>query len=271
MVFDVPVTVIIPFYNDAHQIERALASVQQQTARPTHVLIVNDASLPAEAEMLESIALKFQDWELGITHSSVNRGPSSSRNLAWDQADTKYVAFLDSDDSWHPDKLRSQVEILEEHNFDLLGTRSNNSQSTRKQKLFTVISGNAQVLRNRFATSSVMVRNTHAHRFDTSKRYSEDNDLWCRIILSGASAGIVNRELTFYHKPPRSREGASGRYIEMFRGQLSVYSGLRRDGLISHALWCVANISAVARFGRRMMLVSTSLSLELARRKIGRS
>lgn len=104
------VSIIIPAYNALDYLPMTLASVLHQTFEDFEVIIINDGSSDA-----------IEDWFAKTVHdprvtlvSQVNNGPSAARNAGIQHAKGDYIAFLDADDLWEPDKLSKQVQILDE-------------------------------------------------------------------------------------------------------------------------------------------------------------
>ena len=104
------VTVIIPTFNRAHKIPRAIASVLYQTFADYEILVVDDGSEDATHEVLT----RFRSHIKWITHSK-NLGVSAARNTGIRESHSPLIAFLDSDDYWLPDKLAAQISFFSEH------------------------------------------------------------------------------------------------------------------------------------------------------------
>jgi glycosyltransferase involved in cell wall biosynthesis len=104
------VSVIIPTFNRAHKIARAVASVLYQTFANYEILVVDDGSEDATSKALAPFLPHIQC----ITHSS-NLGVSAARNTGIKASDSPLIAFLDSDDYWLPEKLAAQVSFFSEH------------------------------------------------------------------------------------------------------------------------------------------------------------
>lgn len=109
---DPEVTVIIPCYNAQEFIEEALRSVESQTFESWKIIAVNDGSIDGTGRLLENASSRL-DSRLTVV-SGENRGACHARNLAIASAKSEFVAFLDADDIWEPDKLRLQMEALAE-------------------------------------------------------------------------------------------------------------------------------------------------------------
>jgi len=104
------VSVIIPTFNRAHRIARAVASVLYQTFTDYEVLVVDDGSEDATSEVLQP----FRSRVKCIYHSK-NLGVSAARNTGITESHSPLIAFLDSDDYWLPGKLAAQVSFFSEH------------------------------------------------------------------------------------------------------------------------------------------------------------
>jgi cellulose synthase/poly-beta-1,6-N-acetylglucosamine synthase-like glycosyltransferase len=101
-------SVVIPAYNAGPFIDEALASVYAQTLAPGQVIVINDGSTDDTEQRLRRLASRFPPTFLW--QSQPNRGMTRARNAALRLATRKYVAFLDADDIWHPNKLECQLE-----------------------------------------------------------------------------------------------------------------------------------------------------------------
>lgn len=103
-----PVSVVIPFYNGNATIQRAIASINAQTARPLEILVVEDGSPdPLDAGQLQS------EVEVRVIRHERNRGIPAARNTAIREARGDWIALLDQDDEWVPGKLEWQWAEVE--------------------------------------------------------------------------------------------------------------------------------------------------------------
>jgi glycosyltransferase involved in cell wall biosynthesis len=106
------VSVVVPTYNRAHLIGRAIASVLAQTYAPVDIVIVDDGSTDGTREL---IARDYgKDRRVRYFHKA-NGGPASARNVGFANSVGEYVALLDSDDTWCPWKLALQVRCMNCH------------------------------------------------------------------------------------------------------------------------------------------------------------
>lgn len=103
------VSVVIPTYNRAHLISRAIHSVLNQTYQDLEIVIIDDGSIDNTEEIVKS----FEDERIVYLRHSKNKGASAARNTGIKASKGDYIAFQDSDDEWFPDKLERQVNTFD--------------------------------------------------------------------------------------------------------------------------------------------------------------
>jgi len=182
------VSVVIPAYNAEAYIADTVDSALAQTYYPIEVLVADDGSSDRTADIVS-------DYRPPVRYlHQENRGPAGARNLALRHARGRYIAFLDADDVWHPEKLRVQVQLMEQNpDAGICGARSmtlrhgaelhwpplDREPECRRVALKDI------VVKNRFRTSTVIVRRaavSEAGEFDESIFGPEDWDMWRRIV-----------------------------------------------------------------------------------------
>lgn len=111
------VSVIIPTYNRARLLPRAIQSVLNQTYNNFELIIVDDGSI----DNTEDVVKKFQKSDPRIIYikNDKNKGPSASRNIGIEIAKGEYIAFQDSDDEWLPEKIEKQIKFFEDTPLDV--------------------------------------------------------------------------------------------------------------------------------------------------------
>lgn len=110
------VSAIIIFLNEERFLAEAIASVLAQTYARWELILVDDGSTDRSSGVAQTYAARQPDRIRYLEHDGhANKGMGASRNLGLDHARGRYIGFLDADDIWMPDKLRSQVAILEAH------------------------------------------------------------------------------------------------------------------------------------------------------------
>ncbi|HEX8523946.1 MAG TPA: glycosyltransferase family A protein [Tepidisphaeraceae bacterium] len=204
----VPVSVVIPTYNSASFVVEAIESVLAQTVAPAEIIVVDDGSTDNTAAVLEPYANRiryiFQE----------NTGVSAARNRGIEAANGDFIAFLDADDIWHPQKLEYQMDVFHRiPALGLLGTsgfdvpaKSLPSYDRIPDNAFTFINWRQLAVKNHLFASSVVVRSSIlsiAGEFDTRMQGPEDRDLWLRIaeISTVVNLGLP---LTGYRVVPGS-------------------------------------------------------------------
>lgn len=108
------VSVIMPAYNSERHIAESIASVQAQTLSSWELCIADDCSTDATAQIVKEIAK--QDARVKYIKMASNGGAAKARNAALDAAEGRYIAYLDADDIWLPEKLAKQLAFMEERN-----------------------------------------------------------------------------------------------------------------------------------------------------------
>lgn len=109
------VSVIVPNYNCENFIEETVNSVINQTYKNWELLIVDDCSTDGSVEVIKK--LQAADGRIKLFINEKNSGAAASRNKALKEASGKWIAFLDSDDLWLPDKLEKQIAFMEENGY----------------------------------------------------------------------------------------------------------------------------------------------------------
>ena len=110
------VSIIMPSWNTAKFIAKSIQCVIDQTYQNWELLIVDDCSTDNTNEIVEPF---LSDKRVKFFHNEKNSGAALTRNKAMREAKGEWIAFLDSDDLWTPDKLDKQVKFMEEHGYVL--------------------------------------------------------------------------------------------------------------------------------------------------------
>ena len=178
------VSVIIPTYNRSKPLQQALSSVYAQTLLPEEVIVIDDGSTDDTKSMIEKHFPSVR-----YIHQR-NRGVSAARNKGILLATGNWLAFLDSDDEWLPDKLHMQIQALDAsenkvcHSEEIWirnGTRVNAMKKHTKRGGWIFPHCLALCL---MSPSSIIIHRSVFERvgvFDESLPACEDYDLWLRI------------------------------------------------------------------------------------------
>jgi len=198
------ISVVIPTFNRARQIQAALKSILEQTYQEIEVIVVDDGSRDGTGEALQQIISRQGGNGKPVRYFfQPNQGQSAARNKGVEEARGEWVAFLDSDDVWLPEKLEWQVRAIEQFKgkscacitdarlVDDLGmdTTVFRESGKRYQETLGMESGAARTLvetREPFWVSTLLVRADVAKQvgwFDSHLQYAEDHDFLFRLSL----------------------------------------------------------------------------------------
>jgi glycosyltransferase involved in cell wall biosynthesis len=258
-----PVSVVIPCYRCASTIERAVASVMAQSRQPAELILVDDASGDGTVKVLEDVRSRHPQW-ITLEILTQNSGAASARNRGWELASQPYVAFLDSDDTWHPCKLEWQYGHMSAHpEVALCGHRfvlEKPGQWPARQDLdpkfqTTLISKRFILLKNPFVTPSVMLKRSIPMRFQEGRRHMEDHLLWAEVALAGQRVERLETPLTSIYKPNYGASGLSGQMLDMQRSDASNYRLLHEKGHIGWFLKTALQAYSWCKFARRLVVV----------------
>jgi glycosyltransferase involved in cell wall biosynthesis len=203
------VSVIIPYYNREEFIDEAVQSVLAQTLKPLEIIIVNDCSRESSRRYLDRYANVCTILDL-----TVNVGLSGSRNAGIGVARGQFIALLDDDDYWLPQKLELQRNYMEEHPLCSAVTCSVSAFfSDRPDQLWTRFGAGpitlAQSLMEDYwaVPSSLMVRRSAmlgVGGFDQRFRECEDRDFMIRFCAAGYRIEGISKTLVRYRRTGQS-------------------------------------------------------------------
>lgn len=187
-----PVSVIMPAYNAAAYIEEAIRSVMDQTYPAWRLLVLDDGSADDTVQIVRNLAQ--QDPRITLLCNDANMGAARTRNLGLELCEDGYVAFLDSDDWWHPAKLATQVALAVETGADIVYTSyaiiDADSRPCRQPYLVPEYTDFNRMLRENVIGCSAVLLSPQAarrYRFPTGF-YHEDYCLWLDILRDGGRA-----------------------------------------------------------------------------------
>ncbi|MFO2464112.1 glycosyltransferase [Pseudomonas sp. 15FMM2] len=262
------VSVVIPCYCCKSTIRRALESVYLQSLRPAEVILIDDSSPDDTLSFLYELAAEYSKGWIKVGSLAVNSGPGTARNKGWDMATQRYVAFLDSDDSWHHNKIELQYDWMERNPEAVLTGQKGlmiDVASSEVRTLyghgdvkFTEVIKKRLLISNHFSTPSIMLRRELTFRFPESKRFCEDYELWCELCCSGLKCYSMDQPLTFCHKPLYGAAGLSSHLWKMEKGELGVYSAMREKRKIGRVHSCALKAWSLVRYVRRALKIRYS-------------
>jgi glycosyltransferase involved in cell wall biosynthesis len=214
---DMRISVIIPAYNSGAYIERAINSVLSQTRPSDEIIVVNDGSTDNTSEILKRYGNKIKVIEQS------NAGVSAARNAGIGAAAGDWIAFLDADDEYLPEKLRLQSEAVQRNpglcwvtgNYFFCQCRNNHRRypALSAEKIEAVrdsLAGkeifgsyfHAYSLRAAGNTDTMLIRKDkliEAGLFVQGRTIIEDEDLWLRLAYLGLQMGMVFEPIAVYY------------------------------------------------------------------------
>jgi len=195
------VSIITPSYNTAKFIEESIESVLQQTYKNWEMIIVDDCS----TDETDEIVKKFNDARIKYVKNDRNSGAAISRNKALLQAKGRWIAFLDSDDVWEPEKLEKQVSFMERNNY-IFSYTCYTEIDENSNPIGTVISGPKRIKKrgmNRYCWPGCLTVMYDAKAIGVIQipNIQKNNDyaMWIRINEK-ADCYLLNESLAKYRK-----------------------------------------------------------------------
>lgn len=260
------VSVVIPCYCCADTIERAVESVMAQTMLPTEVWLVEDDSGDGGRTLakLRQIQRCYNETvNIEVIPLLMNSGPAGARNAGWDASTQPYIAFLDADDAWHPQKLEIQYCWMRDHpnvamtGHDWLWVQSSKPNHVLETGLRAQqVSRRKQLFSNRFLTPTVMLCRELSYRFPEGKKRDEDGELFLSIVLDGHSAWRLELPLTYLYKAPFGESGLSGDLWEVQKAVLGTYWHQVREGRLTFKVFVLLVPWLLAKHLRRLVIAT---------------
>ncbi len=222
------VSVIIPAYNRGRYIRQTVESVLNQTYTNIELIVIDDGSTDDTRDVLEG----YGDRIIMLEHEGrQNRGQSASINLGLDHASGEYLAILDSDDYWEPDKIESQVGYLQQHPQAGLVYGNGTAVNERGEFLYNIYprthreeSKPEKVLLDCYFSlpSNALMRKSLLKKtgyFDETLRAGQDHDMAIRIA-EVVRLAYIDKPLFHYRRHnesiSRSNKGAVSRWSNGF-------------------------------------------------------
>lgn len=225
------VSVIIPMYNSKDTIKSAIESVLNQTYKePIEIIVVNDGSKDGCEKIVEKMIINNQTNRTIKLINKPNGGVSSARNRGIKEASGEYIAFLDSDDMWHPQKLELVFEALKDDSIKFIGhsyTLENNFDKKFNLEKLSKVSFTKLLLKNFAVTPSIIIKKEICEYFDETMTHTEDHELWLRIALK-TDVHYLDLPLTTLGRPTMTRGGLSANRWAMRKGELQMYKNIIR-------------------------------------------
>lgn len=253
------VSVIMPAYNAEKTIAKSIDSVLSQTFVDWEFIIVNDMSTDNTAKVVESFIKNGHPIKL-ITNKK-NIGVAATRNIAISHATGKYVAFLDSDDVWHRDKLLRHMAFLKKTNGKISFTATKYINEMGKVSSYTLPAKSRLYYRdllkaNSMSCSSVVACRKLVMRYPFQRgNLHEDYLTWLQALKEVGCAYGLNEPLLMYRMVKGSR---SSNRVESAKMLYRTYCALGYSSCMSFMLtirYALGSISKRAKIKRISSIV----------------
>lgn len=246
------VSIIVPVHNVKKYIAETVECVRRQTYGNWELLLVEDCSTDGTAQALDGYLDEVNDGRIKLTHMSENVGAAKARNFGLEQACGRYIAYLDSDDLWEPEKLERELAFMKEKQaaFAFTGYEFADESGKGIGRIVHV----PETLNYRQALKNTTIFTTTV-MFDTDKIQkdllrmpeikSEDTALWWKVLRNGYIAYGLDENLVKYRRIGKS---LSSNKLEAIRRIWYLYRNVEKLGLFQSAWnFCFWAMRAVAR------------------------
>lgn len=238
------ISVIIPVFNAQETIVKALDSIRNQNGGfEFEIIVVNDGSTDESAKMIEEYIAENPQVKIHLKNQK-NGGVSAARNTGLEAVTGDFIAFLDADDEWLPNKTEKQMALLNGNapKIDLISSSRNNSKILFPYILdknnLAKVTFNKLLMRNEMHPSTVVFKRNILEKtgfFDARQRYAED----VYFFLNAAKHHdlyILGESLVIAGGGKRSFgvSGLSANLLEMMRGYQKNVQDMYKAGNISY-------------------------------------
>lgn len=202
------VSIVTPMFNSAKYIRDAVNSVINQEYRFWEMIIIDDGSTDDSTEIVREFALK--DKRIKLVMQDKNQGVVAARNRGISEAKGRYLAFLDSDDMWHPQKLSTQLEFMNKEDiafcFSDYEIVKDNGQLSGKRIIVPKTLNYQQLLRgNRIGCLTVLIDLQKVHSIKMPNIRHEDYATWLSVLNTyNLTAYGINTPLAYYRRAENS-------------------------------------------------------------------
>jgi glycosyltransferase involved in cell wall biosynthesis len=231
------VSIVIPTYNRAHLLARAIKSVLTQTYQNIELIIVDDAS----ADNTEDVVKGFSDPRVHYIRHDQNRGCSAARNTGIKESKGEFVALLDSDDEYLSEKIEESLKVFRD-SFRNLGVVASNYWRVVDGKKYVGVSRKMPFLYFGVFSRDVFEK---IGLFDESIEFCEDLDFFMRLVCYPFATHFIDKPLAVYYFTQGSlcTDFKMERSIEIKRTILKKCTPAIKNGLMPLARRAIARIN----------------------------
>ena len=253
------VSVIIPMYNSENTIITCINSVLNQTYKgEIEIIVINDGSTDSSKLNVEKM---INDNPTKINIKLLNKengGVSSARNCGIIIAKNDFIALLDSDDEWLPQKLDNQLKIFtEDNNIDFVGGLIKKSLKNKKRLKYITLKN--LIFKNYFQPSTIVFKKILVNNvglFDETQKYAEEGNYFIRIAKFHTCV-LLNEKVVNYGqgKLGFGFSGLSSNLKEMEKGELKNINYAFKQNYINFLTYIIAILYSIIKYFRRIIIV----------------
>tara|TARA_B100001758_G_C18367742_1_gene589516 strand:+ start:127 stop:876 length:750 start_codon:yes stop_codon:yes gene_type:complete len=233
------VSIITPSFNSERFIRMCIESVLIQTYNNWELIIIDDCSIDSSLEVIKS----YDDERIIVTRLEKKSGAAKARNIGIRKAQGRYIAFLDSDDLWHPHKLEKQISFMSKNNIAFSFT-TYQLISEDGLRILNVIKAPIRITYHSYLKNTiigcltVIIDRNKTGDFEMPNiRSSHDMALWLLIMKRGFFAYGLNENLAQYRKVSLSNTA------NKIKAAIDVWKVYREFEKLSfvYSSWCLLN------------------------------
>lgn len=263
MTESIKISVVIPAYNAEATIVEAIQSVFAQTASKhiVEIIIVDDGSTDGTVSVIKNF-IEIECISIIKLVVQENKGAAAARNTGMMAAKGNWIALLDSDDVWLPEKIEHQLSLLNQFpDADFIGTGSNYGTSIMFGKRVTDVIYKGDIksfcLKYYPVTPSVLLRTSIINEiggFDESMKYGEDGEFFSRVLCHYNCYYIALPLVECGHgKAAFGESGLSSHLSEMYMSNIEIINRLKEKKQISKAFYLFLRLWYALKHYRRIV------------------
>lgn len=265
------ISVIIPMYNSKDTIINTLNSVMRQTAinNILEIIVVNDGSIDESLEIVKEYKTENKDFPI-IIIDKPNGGVSTARNTGMKAAKGDWIALLDSDDEWLPNKIEYQIEVIKNNpQIEFLGGPFNN-QNLRilwKEINYLYKAKVSDICIKNFPQPSTVIFKKKIFDeiggFDEQQRYAEDGNYFVKICYK-YNFYYDPKLLIIYDKGKRGfgERGLSANLKGMYEGNVKNIREFKEMKLIKYNFYLFLRLFYLIKYTRRIIIAKRNKFLK---------
>lgn len=249
------VSIITPAYNCANLILETIESVLAQTYDNWEMIIINDCSKDNTVDVVSSYCQR--DTRIRLVNMEKNSGSAAARNRGIELANGKYIALLDSDDIWKPQKLERQISFMKENHYAFTFTAYDvfRDSSEKTRRLFEVpksIKYKKYLSNTIIGCLTVVIDKEQISDFHMEQGYLEDILTWMYYLRNGVVAYGLNENLASYRVVPESKSSNKLANAKRYFSCLKEQPNLSSIACIRHEIGYAYNALKKRMFGKKI-------------------